>query len=417
MAGKVQSRMVVFEYNPRSEVRPDRLIDVDSAWKGIESILFDLIRRFDISCGSCLEFGVEFGYSTVSLSNYFSRVLGIDLFTGDANTVHKGDHFESTRKSLERFPNIELVRDDYKNWIERDTEKYDLIHVDIVHTYEDTYKCGLWSALHSKCTIFHDTESFPEVKRAVEAIALSTGKSFFNYPKCNGLGILVDRIPTYVYYHIAQMGNWEEVLLDQIQALLDSELYEAADRLFSGVVGDAPLALPSKFETLFHHPDIRLAEIPTLNALREHALVEDFNVLYMHTKGVAYLEKGNTKEIVTFWRRYMEYFCIGKWKECLEALDEFDAAGCEYYGVGPHFSGKIEDPHFSGNFWWARSSYLRTLPKVEDIVVSEDHAIHPRMKAEFWVGSNPNIRVKELFHHGLNSYCVEIRPEIYVHEV
>ena len=232
--------MEVFEYFPNSEVKPERCIEVDSAWKGIESILFDIIRRFNISCDSCLEFGVEFGYSTVALSNYFLKVVGVDLFTGDANTVYHGDHFESTKSSLEKFTNIELIRDDYRNWIENDTDIYDLIHVDIVHTYEDTYRCGLWSALHSKCTIFHDTESFPEVRRAVEDIARETGKRFFNYPKCNGLGILVKQIPTYIYYHIAQMGNWEEVVPDQIMALQNSGLYDAADKIFVGVVGNEP---------------------------------------------------------------------------------------------------------------------------------------------------------------------------------
>ena len=397
----------VSEYLPEVEVKPWRCLKVDSAWVGIESILFDLVRRFEVPRGPCLEFGVEFGYSTVALSNYFSKVRGVDLFTGDMHTMHHGDHFEETRKTLERFPNIELIRADYKDWIEQDTEVYSLIHVDIVHTYEDTYKCGLWSALHSKCTIFHDTESFPEVKRAVEDIARVTGKRFFNYPKCNGLGILVDSIPTYVYYHIAQIGNWVEVVYDQVKALQDSGLYGFADKLLFGTLGDFPIDLPSKFENLFHHSDVRLYEFPILNALREHALREDFNVLYMHTKGVAYLEKGNTKEIVTYWRKYLEYFCIGKWKECLEALEEFDASGCEFYG-------STLNAHFSGNFWWAKSSYLRTLPRVEDVVVHGEHAIHQRMKTEFWVGSNPEIRVKELFHHGLDAYCVEIRPELYV---
>jgi hypothetical protein len=218
----------------------------------------------------------------------------------------------------------------------------------------------------------------------------------------------VTRTPTYVYYHLAQIGNWVEVVHDQVKSLQDSGLYGFADKIFFGTLGENRVSLPDKFEMLFHNPDIRLYEIPTLNALREHALKEDFNVLYMHAKGVAFEEKGNTIEIVTYWRKYLEYFCIGKWAECLQALANFDAAGCEFYG-----SDEVVDPHFSGNFWWARSSYLRTLPRVEDIIVSEEHSFPPRMKAEFWVGSNHQIRVKELFHHGLDAYRFEIRPEIY----
>jgi hypothetical protein len=68
---------------------------------------------------------------------------------------------------------------------------YDFIHVDIVHTFADTFACGLWSANHAKCVAFHDTESFPAVKRAVADIARQTGKTFYNFVESNGLGILI----------------------------------------------------------------------------------------------------------------------------------------------------------------------------------------------------------------------------------
>jgi hypothetical protein len=79
---------------------------------------------------------------------------------------------------------------DYKEWITKDTSQYDLIHVDIVHTFEDTLACGRWAADHAPVVLFHDTESFSEVKRAVAAIAEDTGKTFYNYPHCYGLGIV-----------------------------------------------------------------------------------------------------------------------------------------------------------------------------------------------------------------------------------
>lgn len=63
--------------------------------------------------------------------------------------------------------------------------------VDIVHTYIDTFACGLWSANHSRCTIFHDTESFPAVMRAVKDISRETGKKLYNFRESHGLGIIV----------------------------------------------------------------------------------------------------------------------------------------------------------------------------------------------------------------------------------
>jgi hypothetical protein len=83
------------------------------------------------------------------------------------------------------------VRSDYRRWIAQDDTLYDLIHVDIVHTYADTFTCGLWSAQHAPCVLFHDTVSFRAVRRAVSAIAHLTGKRFYNFEESNGLGILV----------------------------------------------------------------------------------------------------------------------------------------------------------------------------------------------------------------------------------
>lgn len=180
-------------YKPIKKEKPNYIIEVTSAWKGHESIIKDIIDRFNISRKSCIEFGVEFGYSTVVFSNYFERVIGIDTFQGDVNTVNKERHFEDTKQRLSRFSNIELIKSDYRDWIIQDKNRYDFAHVDIVHTYAETFECGLWAAQHSDCATFHDTESFLEVRNAVKDIAKITGQELYNYPFYHGLGILVDR--------------------------------------------------------------------------------------------------------------------------------------------------------------------------------------------------------------------------------
>jgi hypothetical protein len=76
-----------------SVLRPVPTIDVESAWKGHELVIGDVLDRFDVGRTRCLEFGVEFGYSTVVFSSYFTSVTGVDLFTGDIHTVHHGDSF------------------------------------------------------------------------------------------------------------------------------------------------------------------------------------------------------------------------------------------------------------------------------------------------------------------------------------
>jgi hypothetical protein len=181
----------ILPFVPERRVLPPRVLSVPTAWKGIESILGDLISKFNLRTGRCLEFGVEFGYSTAALSCFFDEVTGVDLFTGDKHTANHSDILGETSKRLSRFHNIRLVRSDYRDWITQNTAFYDLIHVDIVHTYTDTFTCGLWSVQHAPCVLFHDTISFPAVRWAVSAIARETGKRFYNFEESHGLGILV----------------------------------------------------------------------------------------------------------------------------------------------------------------------------------------------------------------------------------
>src|SRR5215831_7038576 len=95
--------------------RPAKSVDVKSAWRGLDLLISDIMSRFAVGTGSCIEFGVEFGYSTVAFSNYFDEVVGIDLFVGDINTLDRGDHFRTTQARLSAFPNIELHKTSYQD--------------------------------------------------------------------------------------------------------------------------------------------------------------------------------------------------------------------------------------------------------------------------------------------------------------
>lgn len=189
----IKSREHIPLFTPKKLTTPSNLLDTTSAWNGLELIIEDILNTYKIGRKRCIEFGVEFGYSSVVFSNYFEKVIGIDTFEGDDHTRHRGDHYENTKTRLAKYPNIELHKSDYKDWIQKDDTKYDFAHVDIIHTYEHTFECGLWAAKHSDCTIFHDTESFPEVRSAVVDIAKATGKKVLNYQHCNGLGIIVKK--------------------------------------------------------------------------------------------------------------------------------------------------------------------------------------------------------------------------------
>ena len=99
----------------------------------------------------------------------------------------------STRKSLSTFPNIGIVTQKYQEFVQGNEFHYDFCHVDIEHTYQATFDCGLWAIEHAPVVIFHDTKSYPEVLMAITEISNLTGVFCFDWPEpdgCNGLGIL-----------------------------------------------------------------------------------------------------------------------------------------------------------------------------------------------------------------------------------
>ncbi len=181
-------------YLPNKLVKPPRLIEVSTAWQGCESALEDILERFRMSRMLALEFGVFWGYSAAALANYFDTVIGVDTFRGDK--MAGGCDYHQTRECLRAFPNISLCMTDYRSFIENAPIFHaDLVHVDILHTFEDTYACGRWAAAHADVVLFHDTLSYSEVYRAVMQIASETGMSFYNWEQGCGLGILSRSVP------------------------------------------------------------------------------------------------------------------------------------------------------------------------------------------------------------------------------
>jgi hypothetical protein len=124
------------------------------------------------------------------------------------------------------------------------------------------------------------------------------------------------------------------------------------------------------------------SEAATLNAVREHALVNDGAVLYAHTKGAA-----DDSDFRVRWRHSMTNRVVVRWQEHLATLEtgDVDAVGCHWL-TPEAYPGMVNTPFFGGNFWMARCDYLRTLPPCPS---------EPRFEAELWVGRN-NPRVIDL---------------------
>lgn len=254
------------------------------------------------------------------------------------------------------------------------------------------------------------------VDNSIAVLPEKTNYSIDDLKKCDGIctdfpikyKTLLNPRKKYIYYHIAQMGEWREVVADQLNFITTTGLYDAVDGIFVGMLGNETIELPEKCQFIYRSNDLNEAELPTLNKLHEHSNREDFNVLYLHTKGVSWQSQGKNRDCLIAWRKYMEYFCVERWNECIAHLHNHDAVGVQWMNKSDAFNG-----HFSGNFWWSKSEYIRTLPNVNNVVLTPYHSMIPRMKAEFWLGSHENINSKSLFYYNDDFYANVIKESIY----
>jgi len=179
-------------YVPSYRLAPKRVLNVKSAWISIPEILPCLFHQFKVGTSLCVEFGVEFGFSTVALSEHFETVIGVDTFRG---LGHDDSFFEQVRESLRPYENIELVATRWQDFAIFCDIPVDLVHVDVDHGYDATYEAGEWAVLHAPVSLFHDTLSHSDIPtaagiRACGDLAEKYDLTYYNFCESHGLGIL-----------------------------------------------------------------------------------------------------------------------------------------------------------------------------------------------------------------------------------
>lgn len=223
-----------------------------------------------------------------------------------------------------------------------------------------------------------------------------------------------------IAYHAYLYGDrYMEMITDQLRKIrnavvnkdgsMEKNIYQQCHKLYIGIV-DTPAKKPShgvqwlstwfddkssktdnvqpnhKVEVVVYPDNLELRR--TLWWVRDYAKENpDDYILFFHTKGITHFTRATED-----WRKYMEYFVIERWKDCVAKLDEgYDCCGVLWNKetpIGYH-------PHFSGAFYWAKASYINTL----------DHSFidsNWRYDMEFWIGSNPDAKVYEFHNSGLN---------------
>jgi hypothetical protein len=181
-----------------------------------------------------------------------------------------------------------------------------------------------------------------------------------------------------VVYHVAGMGNWKEVVNEQLALLQRVGLTSVQ----STYVGPEPQWLESCAKE--HSIDLHLVkqspntdhyETFAMLHIEELAKSSDKPVLYFHTKGVS--NPGDHRKPI--WRRLMGRWVVERWKENLDLLATHETVGVDWL--------HCTHSHYVGNFWLARADYLR---RQEPFVTFHTNMSMTRFSCEFWIGwGNP----------------------------
>jgi len=211
-----------------------------------------------------------------------------------------------------------------------------------------------------------------------------------------------------IVYHCYLVGNWKQVVSNQLLRLKNSGLYDVANLIYVTInlsegTEEEFNELTKEFTKLNKEffSDNR-AEYPAIKKVRELGLSNDCKILYLHTKGVSntysrYTAKEVSKEKIEnilAWKECLEYFLIDKWEECIEKLDEYDNVGVT-----------CNNNWFWGNFWWSQTKHIEKTKEV---------SIGTRWDYEAWLNERVNdVKNYEWHKFTYNPYVTNIDPDWY----
>lgn len=182
----------------------------------------------------------------------------------------------------------------------------------------------------------------------------------------------------YGFMHIATINHWREIVAEQFMKMRASGLWDRAEHIYVGLVGPEAETVnfdDGKVQVIDRNPKLEEAELPTLALLHDFCKRMTCDVFYVHTKGVTREGIG-----VRQWRLIMEQYVLLRYRDCVDALRYHNVAGCDWTDRDQ------ERRHFSGNFWWAQSEYIRSLPNIYTLKPDRSRSEEPRHVAERWVG-------------------------------
>ena len=208
------------------------------------------------------------------------------------------------------------------------------------------------------------------------------------------LGEIKPRIT--IFHHCYLRYNWKSILENQIKLMKENGLYDECSEIFVTAYAEEQSVF-EEFEKIVQREDVLNKwkiikeekndnEFETLKLIKKYSEDKHAFICYFHLKGVI-SEQISPNIGVPYWRDYLNYFTINKWKSNIEKLKEGNDVVC----VDWNFNDMHQRYVLGGHFFWTTSEYIRTLKEP----VSDEN----RFLSEIWITSNENVKVYENFNY------------------
>lgn len=173
-------------------------------------------------------------------------------------------------------------------------------------------------------------------------------------------------IPIIVFWHIYidenRLFRATNIIQRQFEKIKSSGLLDRCESVCIGYVSK----IDFPFKNIIDHPKVKIIvkedfgnEGVTTTSLKKFCDNEEKEslIMYIHNRGMTHDENSPSD----YWTFMMEYFVIERWQNSIKHLENKYTCGCELWDHEHRINPDDFIFHYSGNFWWSRSSYIKLL--------------------------------------------------------